>query len=317
MAGMDYSASANLIRAEVWSQTLQDELLDKLHGTKFVRFVTDFPDGDSFTIPTVGSIPVRSAVEANAVVYDPISTGEVTLAINKYSEAATYLTDKAKQDMYYAAQLIGMFPGKMRRAIDEDMESSVFAVANSQTEDDLNTINGADHRFVASGNTNTTLSLDDFAKAKFALDKAGAHGMRVAIIDPSQEYVLNSLVGAQGFINNPQFAGIVNSGFVDPVTGLRFIKNIMGFDVYVSNYLATPGDSEIDSISVPASPKANIFMAVGDDMNPFVGAWRQMPKVEYFRNTNYRRDEYVMNARWGLTLYRPETLVTVISKSTI
>jgi len=317
MAGMDYSASANLIRADVWSTTLQDELLDKLHGTKYVRFVSDFPDGDSFTIPTVGSIPVRAAVEANAVVYDPISTGEVTLAISKYSEAATYLTDKAKQDMFYAQQLIGMFPSKMRRAIDEDLESSVFAVANEQTVDDTNTINGADHRWVASGGSNTTLNLDDFAKAKYALDKAGAHGMRVAIIDPSQEYVLNQLVGAQGFVNNPQFAGIVNSGFVDPVTGMRFVKNIMGFDVYVSNYLATPADEDIDSIAVPATPKTNIFMAVGDDMNPFVGAWRQMPKVEYFRNTNYRRDEYVMNARWGLTLYRPETLVSIISKSTI
>jgi hypothetical protein len=42
-----------------------------------------------------------------------------------------------------------------------------------------------------------------------------------------------------------------------------------------------------------------------------------MPRVEYERNKDLRRDEYVMNARFGLKLYRPECLVSVISKSTI
>jgi hypothetical protein len=232
-------------------------------------------------------------------------------------EAATFITDKAKQDSYYAQQLIGMFPTKMRRALDENLEGSVFSVANTQTLNNVNEINGADHRFVASGATNTVLSLDDFAKAKYALDKAQAGGSRVAIIDPSQEYVLNTLVGAQAFINNPQFQGIVNSGFVNEITGMRFIRNIFGFDVYVSNFLSTPTDTAIDSVNVPTAPVTNIFMSVGGDLTPFVGAYRQMPRVEYERNKDLRRDEYVMNARFGLKLYRPECLVSVISKSTI
>jgi len=201
--------------------------------------------------------------------------------------------------------------------LDENLESSVFSLANTQTLNDTNTINGADHRFVASGNTNTNLSLDDFAKAKFALDKAQAGGTRVAIIDPSQEYVFNKLVGAQAFTNNPQFGGIVNGGFVNDVTGMRFIKNIFGFDVYVSNFLAAPTDTTVDSISVPSSPVTNLFMSVGGDLTPFVGAYRQMPRVEYERNKDLRRDEYVMNARFGLKLYRPECLVSVISTSAI
>jgi hypothetical protein len=210
-----------------------------------------------------------------------------------------------------------MFPTKMRRALDENLETSVFSLANTQTANNLNSINGAAHRFVASGSSNTVLSLDDFAKAKFALDKAQAGGTRVAIIDPSQEYVFNQLVGAQAFINNPQFGGIVNGGFVNEVTGMRFVKNIFGFDVYVSNFLATPTDTAINSVNVPASPVTNIFMSVGGDLTPFVGAYRQMPRVEYERNKDLRRDEYVMNARFGLKLYRPECLVSVISKSTI
>jgi hypothetical protein len=260
---------------------------------------------------------MREVSENTPVTYDEMDTGEFTFTIDRYVEAATYITDKAKQDSYYAQQLIGMFPTKMRRALDENLESSVFSVANTQTLNNANEINGAAHRFVASGSTNTVLSLDDFAKAKYALDKAQAGGSRVAIIDPSQEYVLNTLAGAQGFINNPQFQGIVNSGFVNEVTGMRFIRNIFGFDVYVSNFLATPTDTAIGGTNVPASPVTNIFMSVGGDLTPFVGAYRQMPRVEYERNKDLRRDEYVMNARFGLKLYRPECLVSVISKSTI
>ena len=318
MAGVDYAkVNDHLVRTELWSSELKDILQEQLMGTKYVRMLNGFPDGNTFNIPSVGELPMREVAENTPVTYDSMDTGEFTFSIDRYVEAATFITDKAKQDSYYAQQLIGMFPTKMRRALDENLEGSVFALANTQTANNVNEINGADHRFVASGSSNTVLALDDFAKAKYALDKAQAGGTRVAIIDPSQEYVFNNLVGAQAFTNNPAFGGIVNGGFVNDVTGMRFIRNIFGFDVYVSNFLATPTDTTIDSVSVPASPVTNIFMSVGGDLTPFVGAYRQMPRVEYERNKDLRRDEYVMNARFGLKLYRPECLVSVITKSTI
>lgn len=318
MAGTDYSkVNEHLVRTELWSSELKDILQEQLMGTKYVRMLNGFPDGNQFTIPSIGELPMREVAENTPVTYDAMDTGEFTFSIDRYVESATFITDKAKQDSYYAGQLIGMFPSKMRRALDENLESSVFSLANTQTVNDLNSINGASHRFVASGSSNTVLSLDDFAKAKYALDKAQAGGTRVAIIDASQEYVFNTLVGAQAFINNPQFQGIVNGGFVNEVTGMRFIRSFFGFDVYVSNFLATPTDTTINSVSVPATPVTNIFMSVGGDLTPFVGAYRQMPRVEYERNKDMRRDEYVMNARFGLKLYRPECLVSVISKSTI
>jgi hypothetical protein len=318
MAGVDYAkVNDHLVRTELWSSELKDILQEQLMGTKYVRMLNGFPDGNQFTIPSIGELPMREVAENTPVTYDSMDTGEFTFTIDRYVEAATFITDKAKQDSYYAQQLIGMFPTKMRRALDENLEGSVFSLANTQTANNTNEINGADHRFVASGSSNTVLSLDDFAKAKYALDKANAGGTRVAIIDPSQEYVFNTLVGAQAFTNNPAFGGIVNGGFVNEVTGMRFIRNIFGFDVYVSTFLATPTDTSIDSVSVPASPVTNIFMSVGGDLTPFVGAYRQMPRVEYERNKDLRRDEYVMNARFGLKLYRPECLVSVITKSTI
>lgn len=318
MAGID-SAKVNehLVRTELWSSELKDILQEQLMGTKYVRMLNGFPDGNQFTIPSIGELPMREVAENTPVTYDAMDTGEFTFSIDRYVEAATFITDKAKQDSFYAQQLIGMFPSKMRRALDENLESSVFSLANTQTANDANTINGAAHRFIASGGSNTVLSLDDFSKAKYALDKAQAGGSRVAIIDASQEYVFNNLVGAQAFTNNPQFGGIVNGGFVNEVTGMRFIRSIFGFDVYVSNFLATPTDTAIGGVNTPAAPVTNIFMSVGGDLTPFVGAYRQMPRVEYERNKDLRRDEYVMNARFGLKLYRPECLVSVISKSTI
>jgi hypothetical protein len=318
MAGVDFAkVNEHLVRTELWSQELKDVLQEQLMGTKYVRMLQGFPDGTQFTIPSIGELPMRETSELTPVVYDTMDTGEFTFTIDRYVEAATYITDKAKQDAYYAQQLIGMFPTKMRRALDENLEGSVFSLANTQTVNNANTINGAAHRLIASGNTNTDLSFDDFAKAKFALDKAQAHGARVAIIDPSQEYEMNKLAGAQGFSDNPKFEGIVNTGFVNTVTGMRFIRNIFGFDVYVSNFLATPTDTAIGGTNVPSSPVTNIFMTVGGDLTPFVGAYRQMPRVEYERNKDLRRDEYVMNARFGLKLYRPECLVSIISTSAI
>lgn len=316
--GMDYNAvNTNLVRAELWSDQLKEILQDRLQGTKYVRWLSGFPDGNQFTIPSVGEIPMRETAENSPVVYDAIDTGEFNFTIDRYVESATYITDKAKQDSYYANQLIASFVPKMRRAIEENLETSIFALVNQQTAADLNSINGAAHRFVASGASNTVITLSDFAKAKFALDKANVTGARIAVVDPSQEYVLNTETNLVNVSNNPRFEGIINTGFVNDITGMSFVKNIYGFDVYVSNYLPTQGAETINSIASPASSVVNLFMGVGGDITPFVGAWRQEPRVEFERNKDLRRDEYVMNARFGLKLYRPESVVGILSKNTV
>jgi hypothetical protein len=316
----DYAAvSSHLVRTELWSDQLKEVLKDILQGQRFVNWMSNFPDGTTFTIPSIGEMPMRNVSENDPVVYDSMDTGEFQMTIDKYVEAATFITDKAKQDAYYADQLIASFIPKMKRALEENLETNIFALAASQTAADLNTINGAAHRFVASGDTNTTLALTDFAKAKYALDKANATGARIAVIDPSQEYVLNKLTAIVGLTNaNAAFDGIVQEGFVNSTTGMRFSKHIYGFDVYVSNYLATvTGVETIDSVAAPSGAVQNVFMSIGGDETPFKGAWRQMPRVEHERNKDRRRDEYVMNARYGLKLYRTECLVVALSKNTI
>lgn len=318
----DYNTvNTHLVRAELWSDQLKDILQDRLQGMKYVRWLSNFPDGNTLTIPSIGEIPMRETAENTPVVYDAMDTGEFQLTIDRYVESATYITDKAKQDAYYANQLIASFVPKMRRAIEENLETSILAMAGSQTIGNVNSINGADHRFVGS-ETSGNLKFEDFAKAKFALDKANCTGARVAIVDPSQEYILNVTTNITNVSNNPRFEGLINTGFVNDITGMAFIKNIYGFDVYVSNYLSTTLSDENSSLggaSVTSTGFAqNLFCSIGgQDETPFVGAWRQQPRVEYDRNKDLRRDEYVMNARFGLKLYRPESMVVALTPNTI
>lgn len=323
MAGMDSAAVDQLVRAELWSDQLKDVLQDILQGQQYVNWMTNFPDGTTFTIPSIGELPMRDVSESNPVVYDSLDTGEFQFTINEYVEAATYITDKAKQDAYYADQLIASFIPKMKRAIEENLETKIFKLVTGQTAADPNTINSGAHRFVGRGDSNTTLALEDFAAMKFAFDKAGVTQRRVAVIDPSQEFKFNTLTNIVNVSNNPMFEGIVQEGFVNSTTGLRFVKNIFGFDVYVSNYLHTITGTEAinadsrGSVTSPSGAVCNLFMSVGADETPFKGAWRQMPRVEFERNKDLRRDEYVMNARYGLKLYRPEALGVVLTKTTI
>lgn len=318
----DYSTvNTHLVRAELWSDQLKDILKDRLQGMKYVRWLANFPDGNTLTIPSIGEIPMRETGENTPVVYDAMDTGEFQLTIDRYVESATYITDKAKQDAFYADQLIASFVPKMRRAIEENLETSIFALAASQTLNDANSINGAAHRFIGS-ETSGNLKFEDFAKAKFALDKANCTGARVAIVDPSQEYILNVTTNIANVSNNPRFEGLINTGFVNDVTGMAFVKNIYGFDVYVSNYLSTTASDEnsgLGGASVASTGFVqNLFCSIGgQDETPFVGAWRQEPNVEHERNKDMRRDEYVMNARFGLKLYRPESMVVALTPNTI
>ena len=108
--------------------------------------------------------------------------------------------------------------------------------------------------------------------------------------------------------NNPRWEGIIESGIGSDMT---FVKNIFGFDVYVSNYLPTANET----ISIATtSGKANIFMsAASSELLPFMGAMRQMPKVDGEYNIHKQREEYVTTARYGLKVYRPENLVCVLA----
>lgn len=308
-----------LRRSEVWSSQLKEVLKDELEAQRWVNWLTEFPDGDQFTIPSIGEATVRDYVEDNPVEYDGLDTGEFTFTIGTYISSATYITKKAKQDGFYMDRLVSSFVPKQGRAIAEKVETDILALAaagasGGQTGSSTNAINGAAHRFVGTG-TGEAIAVADFARALFSLKKANVPDTNlIAIVDPSVEYTLNTLTNLTNVSNNPRWEGIITSGLA---SGRRFVKNIYGFDVYVSNYLAKSQNETIGGLTTAAGV-ANVFMsASGGDILPFMGAWRQHPEVDGEYNKDFQRDEYVTTARYGLKVYRPENLVVVLTDTDI
>jgi len=312
MSGISYAShSDHLVRANLWSAQLKEVLLDELMGTKYVDMINDFPDGDTLNIPSIGQAEVMDYAEGQGVKYTGMDTGNFTFTINKYKSSATYITEKMKQDSIYTSRLVSSFVPKQSRAIMKAMEIDIMALGpDGQTASNLNQINGADHRWVGSG-TSEVINIDDFAKAKYALQKANVPMTNlIAIVDPSVEFALNKLVGTSTAISyNPKWEGIVKSGMS---TGMRFVTNVMGFDVYMSQNLKSGIAETVNGKSTTVGV-ANLFFSATPDVLPYVGSIRQAPKVDSEYNKDFQREEYVTTCRYGFKLYRPENMVVVLT----
>jgi len=323
MSGMNTASSSLITRAELWSRELKETLQDDLMATAYVDMLDEFPDGDQFTMPSVGDAQVDDYVEDEAVKYRPLDTGEWTFTIDEYLSSGTFVTKKAEQDSFYMNQLISSFVPKQRRAIMEHFEANVLAKPEATLGASANsnyTINTAHHR-IAGGNAGV-IELADFAYAQYALKKANVPQQNlVAIVDPSVEFQLNTLTNLVNVSNNPQWEGIVADGIG---TGMRFVKNVYGFDVYTSNYLpavtanALPerdGSTTKDYSSV--NGVANYFFSAASDVLPWKAAWRQEPEVDTEWKKDFQRTEFVTTARYGTKLFRPENMVVVASTPTV
>lgn len=311
MAGFSTSQTDHLIRSNLWSSQIKEVLMDELMATKYVDMITDFPDGDTINIPSMGQADVLDYAEGQAVKYTAMDTGNFTFSITAYKSSATYITEKMKQDSFYTARLVSSFVPKQSRAIAKAMEVDILSVGpNGQTASNLNAINGANHRWVGSG-TNETIAVQDFAKAKYALQKANVPMTNlVAIVDPSVEYALSTLTNLTNVSNNPRWEGIVRDGMS---TGTKFVMNVYGFDVYVSQNLKVNTTSETINSVTAAAGVNNLFFSAAPDVLPIVGSVRQPPKVDSEYNKDMQREEYVTTCRYGYKLFRPENMVVVIT----
>ena len=307
------SNTDHLIRSELWSSDLKDVLEDSLQATGYVRWLTEFPDGDVFTIPSIGQASVRNYQEDTPIQYDAIDTGEFQFEITEYLSSATYITNKQKQDSFYMNELVSSFVPKQSRAIMEHVETNIYGLQAQQTADDPNTINQAAHRRVATGTSNV-IAPEDFAYALYALKKANVPQRNlIAIVDPSVEYILNTMTNLVNVSNNPMWEGIIADGIAQD---MRFVKNVYGFDVWCSNYLSAGINETIDGTAI-TDGVANLFFSAESTVLPFIGAWRQMPNVDSEYNKDFQRDEYVTTARYGVKLYRPENLIVTLSNADI
>lgn len=311
MSGFTTDTNTHLIRSNVWTTDLKDLLEDELFAQKYVNWLSSFPDGDTWNQPSIGQAEVSDYAEDQPVKYTAMDTGNFTFTITDYIQSGTYITNKMKQDSYVADQVVAEFVPSQNRAIMKHIEADVLAVGpNGQTASDTNTINGGRHRFIGGG-TNETIAVEDFQRARFALQMANVPMTNlVAIVDPSVEMTLATLSNITNVSFNPQWEGVVAGGMS---TGMHFKYNIFGWDIYTSLNLKTNTTSETISSVTAAAGVNNLFFSATPGVQPIMGAIRQPVKVDSKYNMDRQRDEYITTMRYGLKLHRPENMVVILT----
>ena len=324
-AGQTTAISRALTRREVYSDIILDELKDDFLPEGMTRDMTEFTDGSTLFVATMGEVVLKELGEGIETPVTKIDSGEITLRITEHEGTAIAITDEVREDAMKMRQLDAMAPTKMLRAIKESYETKMLNTGEvGQVQGDANAINGYAHRFVAPGAGNR-LDAATFAYVKLSMQKALTPDSGIiGIIDPIDEYYLNLNTNITAFSDNPQVRGIVETGFAK---NYRFVRNFYGIDLYVANRLpritsetinaAADGGIAPEGQTSPGSVTnghACVFMNVtDDDLMPFMHAWRRTPDVEYDRNVSLRQDEYHLSARYGFGIQRPQSLVTVLA----
>jgi hypothetical protein len=315
-SGFTVATNEHLIRSNVWSRQLKELLLDDLYAMKFVKVLTDFPDGTTLNIPSLGEAETADFAEGQAVKYNKMDTGNFVFSFDQYKYSAHSMSEKFKRDSYYSSDVIAAFVPRQHRALMEAVETRIFSIGNSgQTASNLNTINEADHRWVGAG-TNESIAVADFAKARYSLTKANVPLTNlVAVVDPSTDYTISTQANIVNMLSPmPMWEDVVKNGMT---TGFKFRYNLFGFDVYVSNYLPRNIAETINARTTTIGVANMFFSAAPGDTLPFVGGFRQMPTVYSEFNKDLQQDEYLTIAEYGFKLYRPENLVIVLTDTNV
>lgn len=315
--------STEAIRQELYASTVQERLSRWLIGRPlFNNLTSQFPDGDELEITQIGQRVLRNYTENSDIDFTNVDLSRIQLAVTDYVQDGWFMTDQMFQDSHQANAIWAKSVADSAEAYMQRMEQDALATANQQTLSDPNTINGEDHRFVATGSQSGTpsssdraLSIQDFISMKLAFDRARVPTQnRVAIIDPKQESVINQLVDITAVTSGSQFnydfQGLVQEGFGSE---LGFNRNIMGFNIMLSHELPRVGSETVSSVTVDDGV-ANIFMSMASaDTMPFMGVIRQPFTPEPYRNVHKKRDEWTATARHGFAIQRPETLGVILT----
>lgn len=311
-SGFTVATNEHFLRANIYSREITKSFQDDLFAMRFVRTITDFPDGTTLNIPRLGRAETADFSEGQAIKYNKFDTGNYTFQIDQYKYSANSISNKFKRDSFWSDQIQAAFAPEQHRALMQAFEARVFNRGNaSQTASNLNAINGANHRWVAKG-TNETLSLKDFMLAEYALRRANVP-MRnlVAIIDPSAAFAIENSTNSVNLLSPmPKWGNMVHEGLI---SGFQFRFSIYGFDVYVSNYLPRDIAETIDGSSVTTGVANFFFSAEPGDSLPWIAAFRQMPTVESEYNKDLQQWEFLTICEYGIQVFRDENLVVVLS----
>jgi hypothetical protein len=311
------SNSSSFIEAQQYSKFMLENLHDGFLPDNMFRNVSDFGNGTTLNIKTVGTVALQEVSESTPLVYNPIDTGNVQMVINNYVGDAWAISDILRQDGSDIESLLASRAMESTRAFQEDAETRFLETCNNaQTAGDTNTINGFAHRAIATG-SNKTLALADIVAMGLAFDKANVPAAgRVLLVDPVTAAVMSLHFTATYASNsNPKFVSMLETSFANEG---RFVTNLFGFDIYTSNRLpALTATEAVSGGNAVAGDKANIAMCITDDnCKPIMYASRQSPMAESERNKDLRQDEFIVTARDGFGVQRLDTLYVLFTDPT-
>jgi hypothetical protein len=320
MAGFMDANTNFLLRTNLWSRQIKELLLDELNAMKFVRIISDFPDGQTLNIPSIGEAETADFTEGQAIKYNAMDTGNFTFSFDQYKYSANAISEKFKRDSFYSQDVIAAFVPRQHRALMEAVETNILAKGNAgQQTGNENIINLAPHRWVGTG-TGGSITFQDFAAVDYALTKANVPLVnKIAIMDPSTIFTLQTQTNMVNLLTPaPLWQDVVKDGAVN---GFKFRFNIFGYDIYQSNYLPSIASETItrggQSLSVTNGVANYFFSAAPGDTLPWVGAFRQLPTVYSEFNKDLQQEEYLTIAEYGFKLYRPENFVTILTNTTV
>ena len=309
--------SVNIIKQEIYVEMLQESYKDNLLGMIGMNDMTSqFPIGDTFNVDQIGQASLSDYTENSDIDYSAIDTSRITLALTDYVQDGFYVTDKLKMTAGGAAdRLWSVRTKESSYAFAKRMEADLYAAANStQTPAATNAINGQPHRFALATGYTAQNFVDKISDLKLSFDKANVpEGGRLLIVDAKTENILNKLAtGAVLVADSPRFEGLLESGFAK---AHRFVRNMHGFDIFVSNLLPVSTAAEtVDGVATLAGSEVCIAMCVADeDCKPMMGVIRQQPTAAFERQESKKRDAWSSTAYWGFALYRPESLICLIT----
>lgn len=309
------------IEAQQYSDFILRNLHDGLLPTNLYRNVSDFGNGTTLNIKTIGSATLQEITENEDLTYNPIDTGTVQLQITDYVGDAWFITDILRQDASQVEALHAARAQEAVRAIQENFETRFLATMNAgQVSGDRNLINEFSHRFRASG-TNETLTEADLIDMALAFDKANVpmEG-RIAIVDPvsAAAFSKRAQLTSNLDVARPLTEELVKNGFHKEH---KFVTDMYGWMIWTSNRLPETGSESFTLFDGTGADTtngtANIFMCVSSDqVKPGMIAWRQPPRVETGRNRTKKRDEFDNTARWGVGVQRLDSLGVIRTNPT-
>jgi len=308
MSGLNTAANTEAIRV-AYSRRIKEDFVPNAQMRPHVLWDPDFLDGQTLNVLTKGQPVVRTRNEGQPGVYDPVSTG--TFLLNEKNRPFTgfEMTDEFSRDSWKANSLRDIQTKDMGMALDRYLDSTVFLLHKSQTSNSPNTINGQPHRLVAAG-AGATFDIATWAQIDLSFNKANVPGSTMGFVDPT----VKSQITQDANFQRQDFYGsnvTLKAGALVPGSettgGIRYLGMIYDIAIFTSNLL-----DETTALNHVAggTQTANIFIR---GTEAFIGHFRKEPELEAHRDQKSKKWLWDLEAEFYLELYRPESLVVVLS----